>query len=263
MREKVKFLLSQNPRIYDRILRLKHRKEYDNERIVFLNAIRQGDVVFDVGANRGIHTVLLSHLAGASGSVHAFEPVPTTFELLGNNLAAKKRFDNVRLNNCALGDKAGMITIHMPDGDDGQASIAKHNSGSWKDAKTIKTFECSVTTMDAYVATLAKPPDFIKCDVEGAELLALRGGRDTLGRHAPMLFLEVCKEWTRNFGYAPLDVLNYVRPFGYDLFYLVDDDGIRRIDKPDESLLEKNLVGSVDVLCASTKLHRVRLLDLR
>jgi FkbM family methyltransferase len=262
MREHVKFLLSQYPRIYDRMLRLKNRKEYDNERIVFLNAIRPGDTVFDVGANRGIHTVLLSHLAGPKGSVHAFEPVPPTFATLSQNVAQKKRFDNVTLVNSAVSDTVGTITINMPDSDDGQASIAKHDAGSWKSAAKISTFDCAVTTLDAYTAKIPKPPDFIKCDVEGAELLTLRGGRDVLGRHAPILFLEICKEWTRNFNYAPIDVLNFVKPFGYDTFYVIDD-GIRRAVDPAAELNENTIAGSIDLLCSISKLHRDRLIDLR
>ncbi len=262
MREKVKFFLSQHPLIYDRILRLKNRKEYDNERIVFLNAVRKGDTVFDVGANRGIHTVLLSNLAGPTGAVHAFEPVPPTFAKLIENVSSKKRFDNIKLVNSAVGDSIGTITINMPDGDDGQASMAKHDAGSWKDASKISTFSCAVTTLDAYTASVPKPPDFIKCDVEGAELLTLRGGKEVLGRHAPMLFLEICKEWTRNFGYAPIDVLKFIKPYGYDTFFVVDD-GIRRVVNPEQALDEKTISGSIDLLCCISKLHRERVINLR
>ena len=41
----------------------------------------------------------------------------------------------------------------------------------------------------------------------------------------------MCGEWTRNFGYTPLDVLLFVTNFGYDVFYLIDDRGIRKIDR--------------------------------
>ena len=263
MREYAKFLLSQHPTIYDRILRLKHRKEYDNERIVFLNAIHPGDTVFDIGANRGIHTVLLSHLAGAKGAVHAFEPVPPTFERLSQTVAQKKRFDNVTLVNSAVSDAVGTITINMPDGDDGQASIAKHDAGSWKNAAKISTFECAVTTLDAYTPTIPKPPDFIKCDVEGAELLTLRGGRKVLSQHAPILFLEVCPAWARNFGYAPIDILNFVKPYGYDTFFVIDDHGVRRAVDPAAALNGLSGSGSIDLLCSVSKLHRDRLINLR
>ncbi|HLX61277.1 MAG TPA: FkbM family methyltransferase [Planctomycetota bacterium] len=262
MREAIKFFLSRHPRLYERILRFKKRKEYDNERIVFLNAICDGDTVFDVGANRGIHTVLLSHLAGAKGSVHAFEPVPATFALLSARVAAQKRFDNVRLNNFALSDRDGTVTIHMPGNDDGQASMARHGAGSWAAAASVTSFDCKTVTLDAYVASIALEPDFIKCDVEGAELLVLRGGQGTLARQ-PVLFLEVCAEWTRNFGYTPRDVLNFVKPHGYDLFFLIDESGIRRVSNAGEALDEKNLSGSADLLCAVSALHGGRLKRLK
>ena len=49
------------------------------EKRVYLALVREGDVVFDIGANLGHFTLLFSDLVGRRGEVHAFEPVPPTF----------------------------------------------------------------------------------------------------------------------------------------------------------------------------------------
>ncbi len=261
MREQIKFLLTRMPALYTRILRLKKRKEYDNERIVFLTAVRDGDVVFDIGANRGTYTLFLSNIVGPKGEIHAFEPVPPTFAMLSENVSKRRRFDNIKLNNSAAGESAGTITINMPDCDDGQASMARHAAGSWKEAKTISTFQCHVTTLDAYAASVPRAPAFVKCDVEGAELLALRGGKEMFTRHTPILMLEICKDWTRNFGYAPLDVYHFARSLGYDIFYLIDET-IRLLENPESELQESKLGASADLLCGVSRSHQERLKGL-
>lgn len=262
MKSYLKFLLARNPALYSRIIRLKKRIEYDNERIVFLNAVRNGDVVCDIGANRGNYTIFLSHIVGRSGEVHGFEPVPPTFEKLSGRVNREKHFDNIHLNNMACGDKPGRATINLPGTDDGQASIARHSSGSWKGERNVSTFDCEVTTLDAYVSEkMRRPPVFLKCDVEGAEMLAMRGAQQTLSKHQPILFLEVCKDWTADFGYAPLDLFVFVKSFGYDTFYLIDDR-IRKLDDPEAELAGDRLKASADLLCGVEAKHAGRMCNL-
>ena len=69
-----------------------------------VKCLSKGDIAFDVGANIGWYTTLLSQLVGPYGSVHAFEPVVGTFQTLETN-CKMNACANVRLNNYALGEK--------------------------------------------------------------------------------------------------------------------------------------------------------------
>ena len=60
------------------------------ERSIFEAHIGSGDTVFDIGANFGVMSILMARLAGISGCVHAFEPVPATFSALHENTSRNK-----------------------------------------------------------------------------------------------------------------------------------------------------------------------------
>jgi FkbM family methyltransferase len=67
--------------------------------------------------------------------------------------------------------------------------MRQHNHGSWSDAQEFYQHECRMITVDEIAANLSRL-DFIKCDVEGAELLVLQGSRSTLDRLSPILSLK-------------------------------------------------------------------------
>ncbi len=252
----LEFFLSRQPRAYEVVLR--SRKSFNLEKILFLNVVRDGDVVFDVGANHGYYTLLFSHIVGKDGEVHAFEPLPTTFDRLCESVSQGKRFSNVFFNNLAVADSDGITNLYMPDGDDGQASMKKHAAGSWERPIDIATFACKVIHLDAYVQSLSlKRLDFVKCDVEGAELLVLKGMVRTLEKFAPILHLEVCLDWTRDFRYAPIDIVRYLSTLGYSHFFLVTDV-IVELSEPYAQLSSESSVGSANLLCTGPGIHGTR-----
>lgn len=257
MKELLSFLFSKQPRVYQNILRLRANPNF--EKILFLNVVLKGDVVFDIGANRGYYTLLFSHLAGRTGEVHAFEPVSRTFHRLVKSIASVKRFDNVYLNNVAVGDVSGLINLYLPGDDDGQASMKAHSSGSWSEAGAIETFECKIIRLDDYVESARlNRLDFVKCDVEGAELFALKGLARTLSKFSPVLYLEICPDWTRNFNYSPPEITEFLMSFGYSTFHLINNT-MRPLSDPGVELSSDNYSGSANLLCTIPKLHAPRL----
>jgi FkbM family methyltransferase len=252
-------LLAREPALYAGALRL--LRSPDLGKRIFVAVIRRGDVVFDVGANRGAYTALFSRLAGPGGRVHAFEPVPPTCDALVEMLHMQ-RIENVVVNRTAIGEAPGELPLHVPGDDFGQASLARHDAGSWTAATAVRSYWAPVETIDDYARRrgLARL-DFVKCDVEGAELAVLRGAGETLRGLAPLLYLEVCADWTASFGYAPPAVAEHLRAFGYSDFYLVRSagaGGIRRLEDPAGELAPERLDGSADLLCAQPG-HRARL----
>ena len=81
-RRSAQVLLARHPLVYERLLRAAGRGSL--EKRTFLRLLRLGDVVVDVGANAGYFTLLFSDIVGASGEVHAFEPIAPTFDRLSS-----------------------------------------------------------------------------------------------------------------------------------------------------------------------------------
>jgi len=248
MKRMLQRMLSRHPGLYLRVLRAAGRGSM--EKRLFLALLRNGDVIFDIGANRGEFTSLFSDIAGSSGKIHAFEPVPGTFNLLKTHMAAARCAANFQLNNLAVADFSGPVTLHLPGNDDGQASIQQHTKGSWQESPEIHRHECRATTLDRYTAELPRL-DFIKCDVEGAEIQVIRGGRSTLERLSPLLFLEVNPDWLVNFDHTPEDLIHALQDLGYDTFWLAGET-LRPLPREGFSTSE-------NLLCAQSKLHSQRL----
>lgn len=146
------------------------------ERVQNLYDMR-GKTVLDIGANIGNHSVFYALVAGAS-QVHAFEPQREAADILARNVKLNE-LAGVRVHSVALGEKAetGKIQL-LCAGNKGESAVVADALG-----------DVSIVTLDS----LNLSPDFIKIDVEGAELQVLRGAVDTLKRCKPVLQIEIHK----------------------------------------------------------------------
>jgi hypothetical protein len=100
--------------------------------------------------------------------------------------------------------------------------------------------------------------DFIKCDVEGAELLALRGAAQTLHRWHPTLCLEVWGQWTRAFDYTPADLISFLQGSGYDLFAVCGGSEAAVHVTPEEASARLETGGGLNLLAANSRHHGKR-----
>lgn len=154
-------------------------KEYEPvETKIIKGLIKEGDVVIDAGANIGYYTVLMSRAVGSTGKVYAFEPGKECFDLLKRNVE-ENGCKNVCLINKALSDKEGNIKFYINEKDKASSSLleeAKHlGTTEWNAEHTEVVVKG--TTLDKEVI---KEVDFMKMDIEGAELNALLGGESLL-----------------------------------------------------------------------------------
>ena len=135
--------------------------------------------------------------------------------------------------------------MHLPRNSDGQASLRRHEHGDWHDAPELQKHEVNLETLDEVSKDLQRL-DFIKCDVEGAEMLVLRGATRTLEKFSPILHLEVFEEWTRAFGYTPNDLMDLLQSSGYSDIRLEVKSNLIPIQSASQ------LVGSQNIVCAKT-----------
>ncbi|MBC8040303.1 MAG: FkbM family methyltransferase, partial [Opitutaceae bacterium] len=150
--------------------------------------VRPGFVACDIGANIGTYTVPLSRLVGPTGHVVSFEPNRPTFACLRQNIR-QNRLGNVTLLRAAAGPECGVADLVVTANNFGEVHLAppaaaadsRNHAGQVRDAASAHdTARVAVTTVDAEVARLGLTRvDFIKIDVEGFELAALRGAART------------------------------------------------------------------------------------
>jgi FkbM family methyltransferase len=142
--------------------------------------VKSGDVVVDVGANIGTHTVFFSKKVSLGGVVYAFEPQRITYEFLCANLALNG-LQNVVPIQAGAGDSAGEIIIPVLDPsvvqNFGCLNIEGHPTGELVKILSLDSMEL-------------KRCNLIKIDVEGMELKVLRGAEKTIRDHRPLLFVE-------------------------------------------------------------------------
>ncbi|MGC4092885.1 MAG: FkbM family methyltransferase [Polyangiaceae bacterium] len=158
------------------------------------------------------------HLAGAR--VHAFEPVPSTFAELSENIGLNALAERVTAHPFALGAEPGSVKFYVPAF---HGSVAASRRALFS-AEENREVEVQMRTLDEFCAENAiGSVDLIKCDVEGAELFALRGGLRTLERARPVLMLEMLRKWAKVYDYHPDDIIALLAPLGYHCYSL--DDG--------------------------------------
>ena len=156
--------------------------------------VKPGDVCWDIGANAGAYTLPMARLGAR---VYAFEPVPHSRRTL-ERAVRLACVSNVSVLPLALSDRHGPARMSVPvEGFYGGFYMAALDDGG--------EVEVEVTTIDRLVESGIPLPDFIKCDVEGAEGRVLDGAAGLLARHRPILLLETFEE----------EIFQRVRSLGY------------------------------------------------
>lgn len=158
----------------------------DAVRAVVCKTIKPGDVVWDVGANRGLYTRLMSELVGESGAVVAIEPEDTNVAILRQ---AVWPHDNVTVLAMAMSNYEGESELRVSSS---SSSGRTHRLAS-NNADTAPLQLVHVISGDGIVrAGLSPLPHFIKMDVEGAEPEALAGCQATLaGEQLRAVLVEI------------------------------------------------------------------------
>ena len=167
-------------------------------------------LVVDGGANAGFFTVpVAQRIKQKNGKVIAFEPQREIFNGLAGTIALND-LSNVRLNRMGLGDLAGSATVpdvdYSVDQDFGIVSIMQNPTAG--DLYSMVVDQQQVQTIRLDDLNLPRL-DFYKLDVEGYELAALNGSRDTIVKHRPIMWIEYWKLGLETIVY----VLDYLKDY--------------------------------------------------
>jgi len=197
-----------NESIRFRVRALKARfRDQTAEFDVIRRHIRSGDIVCDIGANKGSFILWLSRWC-AGGRVVAFEPQPEFARRLADVCRAM-RLDNVRVEAKAVYSHSGDQELFVPAGHSPGASLT-HRAA---EATSFTTLSVPVVALDDYFDANDKIT-LLKIDVEGAELGLLKGAERILRQHAPLLVFE-CEN--RHLAPGTVgDVFSYLKTLGYE-----------------------------------------------
>ncbi len=175
--------------------------------------LRPGYVAFDIGANIGMHTLIMANRVGPTGRVVSFEPDPHPYARLVQNLRLNG-LDFVETHQAALSAKSERRKMYSHDatiGNFANASFYAENVG--KDTPTI---EVEVLSLDDFVERNPPPRlDVIKLLAQGEEWNILQGGRNTIGKYRPKVFFLYEPAYWHRQGLTLLDAKKFFAGFGY------------------------------------------------
>jgi FkbM family methyltransferase len=189
--------------------------------------VPDGGVLVDVGANIGFYTCGVGvDLSKRGGTVYAFEPVSSNRRRLLRNIVLNRLRRLVTVLPWALGDEPGSVVMRRtPNGNAGNA-VGQNMLSSWDresvDKEGWPSEEVPVVRLDDWAIRLSRC-DVLKIDVEGADLLVLRGGRETLDRFRPVVLAEFNPYWMRQVHQSIDDVRQFTERAGYRIVRLFGD----------------------------------------
>ena len=218
------------------------------------NVLQSGDTFVDIGAAEGEMVNLGGVAVGREGLVYAFEPRAAAVSHL-NQLVASYGLDNTTVIRSLVGESTGTATLFSGSGAGASSSI----SPAWADSNVAE--QSPITRLDDWAASVRlRRLDLLKIDVEGAELLVLRGAAETLRNHRPVIVLEIRDREVRRkeFGYDVDDLLSFLRSTGYDAFFVLRPTGFEPVRDVDEVGEEDH-----DMIALSLAIPRHRALAAR
>lgn len=175
--------------------------------------LRPGDTFYDVGANIGFFTLIGASLVGPRGRVVAFEPVPETAALAAAN-AEINGFKHVDVRAEAAAEAAGTAEIQLGS----ESQIARLTMAGTL-SKATRRLTVQLAAIDELIgAGTLPPPDFVKMDIEGAEVSALRGMANTLRQYHPTILCELHS--------THAEVATLLRKYGYTLSVLESEGSV-------------------------------------
>jgi FkbM family methyltransferase len=191
-------------------IRLVLGSHYEPEVHVALALISLGATVIDVGANIGQYTIPFSRRVGLDGAVVSLEPSSEVRRILENNVRSYS-LSNVTVLPYAASEGDGVARLFTPRRQGRRSFQESSMAPISRDDRVVDIETIALDSLE-----LARC-DFVKIDTEGAELSVLKGARRLIRSFAPILLLEVDRNYCSRFGYEPAAIVQLLHDAGYVL----------------------------------------------
>lgn len=207
-----------------------YESDYEKDSFAFFKTnINQGDVILDIGAHIGLYSVILANLTGESGKVYCFEPTPSTFKVLNKTIELNK-LKNVMPINCAISNTSEKIRLNLTtENGEGSNSNSIVNFGTFQNSIEIDAY-----SIDDFRFAHQLKIDVLKIDVEGIELNALKGARQTFLIDRPKGVLALHPENILQFGHTLEEIWEILLEYKMSVFF--KSSPITKIDFCSQSL---------------------------
>jgi FkbM family methyltransferase len=226
-------------------------EEFESD--LFQHAVQNRQVVLDIGANVGYYTLLAARNVAPTGTVYAFEPDPTNFDRLRENVAAY-HCRNVLLVQSAVAAQSESVILFVSPTNSGDHWMGISEPGR-------RGIPVQGISLDEFfsVHPAPAPVDVIKIDIQGAEMLALQGMEQMLRRSPSLvMFSEFWPLGLSRFGFHARDYLLLLRRHGFQLYEI--DEGSRSLRLvADDELLQRYTTergNYTNLLCTRRSLNR-------
>lgn len=150
----------------------------------FINNLKNNKVFFDVGAHFGYYTLFARKIMGDDCKIISFEPSPIPFKFLRKNIEINKLQNNIKAEQLLISEKKSKCNLYYS-GFGGTKSSFKKSTGLFYKK------ELEAISLDDYCSQVKLYPDFVKIDVEGAELLVTKGARSLFVNNTPNMLIEL------------------------------------------------------------------------
>lgn len=189
------------------------RGSYEREELAFVQSVlRPGQNVLDIGANIGFFALHMAAAVGGTGCVHAFEPIPENLELLRRSVAENGFEDRIVIEPAGIGERSEERQFVIIDASNTGGTYLAPAGESVAHGHELRRAE--LVTLDEH--PIRRPVHFIKIDIEGAEPLAFRGGREILSADRPIILSEINpSQLERVAGMSPNQFIAQMESYGY------------------------------------------------
>ncbi|HHT19794.1 MAG TPA: FkbM family methyltransferase [Methanobacterium sp.] len=186
-------------------------EEYETE--TFKNLLQSNTIFIDIGANIGYYTLIAASKI-KDGQIYSFEPVKANYKLLTKNIKINN-INNVKAFQKAISNRNGKIKIFIDGTNLGNHSLAKNNVIDKTESTEVETIR-----LDSFFNNLEEiiEEDFlIKIDTQGAEGLIVEGAHNLLLNKNIKILMEFWPKGLRNTHTDPLELLNKLQGYGFNL----------------------------------------------
>ena len=176
--------------------------------------LQRGATFVDIGAHIGYYSLKAAPVVGPSGRVLAIEPNPETVRKLRDNIQASGA-RSITVEPVACADTEGTLELFAaPEANTGETSLSRANAS--ESGTAVTSYRVRARPLDDIIRdTGVSRVDAIKIDVEGAELLVLKGARETIARFHPMILVEIVDHKLRGMGTSADELTGFLRSEGY------------------------------------------------
>ncbi len=217
------------------------------EMVLLSRFVSKSSSVIDIGANYAYFTHRFANLC-PNGYVYAFEPIPFTFKV-AKKIIESYSFKNVSLFQLGVGNENTQAVFEVPLQNFGAYSAGQaHLSGRNNELEgknqhykfnSHEKINCTIIRIDDF-KEINKPIDFIKIDIEGAELFALKGMKNLLSKDQPIILLEINPFFLAGFKIKEDELKEFIDSSKYVIF--IYDTVIKKLKLFNSAFIESNYI---------------------